>query len=410
MLPAMGLLLWAGDRGASRETSGARFGGVAAESCGAGKDLVVQALERVRADSSSGQLVDANELLKRAADLCSEGGEAWYYRSLVEAKLGHASVADYAMRKAKMFPSEALSEGLNPFVLATPEPGKKGPAGPVHERWALVIGIGSFTDKSIKPLQYSAGDAEAFRGVLIDPKRGGFKPENVKLLKNNEATLRGIKESLNWLARSAGADDLAVVYIASHGSSRELDTAGANYILTHDTEVGEARDPDALYATALPMVELSNAVATRLKAQRTAIFIDTCYSGGAAAGSEAKPGKLIAPGVATAGVSAETLEHMGQGSGRMIFAAARTDEESLESDDLKHGYFTYFLVQALATHPEMPLTEVFAAVQAKVSAQVKEDYKEVGWHQTPVMSRSGNDVDFSLGAKQGVAVARLEGR
>src|ERR1035438_5722181 len=56
------------------------------ESCGAGKDLVVQALERLQADSSRSQLVDANELLKRASDLCSESGDAWYYRSLVEAR------------------------------------------------------------------------------------------------------------------------------------------------------------------------------------------------------------------------------------------------------------------------------------------------------------------------------------
>ncbi len=37
-----------------------------------------------------------------------------------------------------------------------------------------------------------------------------------------------------------------------------------------------------MYATAYPMVELANAVATRMKALRTAVFLDTCYSGGAA--------------------------------------------------------------------------------------------------------------------------------
>src|SRR5258708_35569941 len=84
--------------------------------CGAGVDLVVQALEKMRADSSSSELGDADQLLKRAAELCGELGDAWYYRSLVERKLGHAALADFAMRQAQKFPSDASSEQANPFV------------------------------------------------------------------------------------------------------------------------------------------------------------------------------------------------------------------------------------------------------------------------------------------------------
>ena len=45
--------------------------------CGAGVDLVVQALEKVKADSKPDQLEDANQLLKRATELCAELGDAW---------------------------------------------------------------------------------------------------------------------------------------------------------------------------------------------------------------------------------------------------------------------------------------------------------------------------------------------
>src|ERR1700679_3189513 len=88
--------------------------------CGAGVDLVVQALEKMRADSSSDELQDADQLLKRAAELCGELGDAWYYRSVVERKLGHAALADFAMRQAKQFPSDASADQINPFVLASP--------------------------------------------------------------------------------------------------------------------------------------------------------------------------------------------------------------------------------------------------------------------------------------------------
>src|ERR1039457_2081580 len=127
--------------------------------CGAGVDLVVQALEKMRADSSASELGDADQLLKRAAELCGELGDAWYYRSLVERKLGHAALADFAMRQAQKFPSDASAEQANPFVLATPvlRAGTRGVTGtgttsPMQdssgkpaERWALIVGIGSLT-------------------------------------------------------------------------------------------------------------------------------------------------------------------------------------------------------------------------------------------------------------------------
>jgi hypothetical protein len=369
--------------------------------CGAGVDLVVQALEKVKADSRPDQLEDANQLLKRATELCAELGDAWYYRSLVERQLGHIPQADFAMRKAKMFPSDASADQLNPFVLSTPRarglngPGNNTPAVPSGggEKWALIIGIGTFTDSNIEPLRYTVNDAQSFADVLLDPKYGHFKAANVHTLTNDQATTRNIKMQLNWLARSAAPDDLVVVYVATHGSSRDMDTVGVNYVITHDTEVGASIDPDSLYATALPMVDIANAIATRVKATRAAIFLDTCYSGNAAA----KGSKLIAPGVASASVSQKTLDHIKQGSGRIIFAASGTEEESLESDSLKHGFFTYFLVQALHEQSgSAPLSRIFDYTQQHVSERVATDFKQYHLKQTPVMSRSEDDTDFAL--------------
>jgi Caspase domain len=377
--------------------------------CGAGVDLVVQALEKMRADSSADDLGDADQLLKRASELCAELGDAWYYRSLVERKLGHAALADFAMRQAQKFPSDASSDQLNPFVLATPvfRAGARGVDGPAAaaapagtpggpaQRWALIVGIGSFTDQNIEPLKYTASDAQSFAAALVDPKIGGFQADHVHSLMNDEATTKNIKMQLNWLARSAAPDDLVVVYVATHGSSRDLDTVGVNYIITHDTEIGANIDPDSLYATALPMVDISNAIATRVKARRAAIFLDTCFSGNAAV---ADP-KMIAPGIKNAAPSAQTLGHITQGSGRMVFAASGTEQESLESDKLRHGFFTYYLVEALRTEgASVPLSQIFDYTQKHVSERVATEYN---MQQNPVMGRSGDDTDFALGAAQG---------
>jgi uncharacterized caspase-like protein len=384
--------------------------------CGAGVDLVVQALEKMRADSSASELGDADQLLKRAAELCGELGDAWYYRSLVERKLGHAALADFAMRQAQKFPSDASAEQANPFVLAAPVlrastrgvtgTGTTSPtqdsSGKPAERWALIVGIGSFTDQNIEPLKYTASDARSFQDALTDPKVGNFKADHVHSLLNDQATTKSIKMQLNWLARSAGPDDLVVVYVATHGSSRDLDTVGVNYIITHDTEIGANIDPDSLYATALPMVEIANAIATRVKARRAAIFLDTCYSGNAAV----KDAKLIAPGIKNASPSAQTLDHIKQGSGRMVFAASGTDQESLESDTLKHGFFTYYLVQALRQQGgSAPLSRIFDYTQQHVSQTVATEFKQYNLQQTPVMSRSEDDTDFALGPSAGASTA-----
>ncbi len=381
--------------------------------CGAGVDLVVQALEKMRADASTDELEDADQLLKRAAELCGELGDAWYYRSLVERKLGHAALADFAMRQAQKFPSDASQEQLNPFVLATPvltagTRAVNGPAaaapgansGPPGQRWALVIGIGNFIDPNIQSLKYTASDAQSFEDALLDPKVGGFSADHVHSLLNDDATTKNIKMQLNWLARSAGPDDVVVVYVATHGSSRDLDTVGVSYIITHDTEIGASIDPDSLYATALPMVEIANAIATRVKAQRAAIFLDTCYSGNAAV----KDATLIAPGIKNAAPSQQMLNHIKQGSGRMVFAASGTDQESLESDTLKHGFFTYYLVQALRQEGgSAPLSHIFDVTQQRVSQTVATEFKQYNLQQNPVMSRSESNTDFALAAAPGAA-------
>jgi uncharacterized caspase-like protein len=371
--------------------------------CGAGKDLVIQALERITPQSGNDAFTDALQLLKHAVSECSELGDAWYYRSLVEKRLGHDALAKYAMDKARFNNSEALRDELNPLVLSTPAsrgisaesesattpmPAKSAVTpGPIHQKWALIVGISRFSDSTVPPLRFTKADANAIADVLKDPAIGRFPPANVHTLTDDQATTKNIKEELNWIARRAAPDDLVVIYVATHGTPRSLDSAsGVNYLVTYDTEInsGGKFNEDSLYATAYPMIDLANAVATRMKSLRTAVILDTCYSAGSIA-SGAAPNDL-----ATAAPSDKMLAHITQGTGRIVLAASRANEQSLESPELKHGYFTYYLLQALQqSKGRTPLSQVFASAAQQVSAQV---------NQHPVMSRSSSDADFALGA------------
>ena len=382
--------------------------------CGTARDLVVQALERAGPQGTPGDFADALQLLKRASAECAELGDAWYYRSLIEARLGHAPLAKFAADKARLVGSEALSQGLQPFTLATAplmvaSAGERGlkagaassatpaPVSNLQQKWALVIGVGSFADPNIPKLHYTLSDAQAFAEVLTDPAVGKFPKANVHTLTDRGATTQAIKEQLNWIARSAQPNDIVVIYLATHGSPRKLDSVGGlNYLLTYDTQIRSISQPDedALYSTALPMVELSNAVATRMRALRTLVVLDTCYSGGAANNAA----RMMGPGIANAAPSAEALTRMSQGAGRIVLAASRVDQESLESDTLQHGYFTYFLLKSLRESKGMlPLSQVFASVQQQVSERVAADHRPGNVRQDPVMDRSSAEADFALG-------------
>jgi uncharacterized caspase-like protein len=380
--------------------------GIAQERCGAGTDLMVQALERVQPDSPQGQYRDALQLLKHATNECPNLGDAWYYRSLVERKLGNAQVAEYALNKAKQNGSEAQQQQINPFELSTPA---EFTPQPVREKWALVIGIGKFRDPSIPTLHFTAADATGFAESLRNANVGRFKPSNVAVLTDLQATTRNIREKLNWLARVAQPDDLVVIYIATHGSSRDLDTANVNYIITADTEIspkaagardntsdtGRGVDHDALFATALPMVDVANTVASRVRAHRVAVFLDTCFSG-AAVGSGGT--KAVSAEMHSRPLSNATLNRMSAGSGRAILAASQEDQVSLESAALGHGYFTYYVLQGLQQSKGMdPMGKLYLYVRDQVSARANQK-------QVPAMAQSDHGDQIVLGVTPGAPV------
>jgi hypothetical protein len=366
--------------------------GQGGERCGIAKDYMVQALEQIKTGARE-EAEDGLQLLKHANEQCTSLGDAWYYRSLFERKLNHLPQAEYALKKARFLGSDAMAENADPFTLAAPTvPGEKIPAT-VHDKWALVIGINKFQDARVPRLKYTGKDARDFAALLQDQSVGRFAADHVHLVTDEQATTRKIKEELNWLARSAAKDDLVVVFLTSHGSPREKDTAGVNYVITSDTDL---KDADSLFATALPMVELANVVRTRIQARRAAVFLDTCHSGAVTTAP--------ASGFNTSQVASPTMDRLTQGVGRVIIASSEAKEKSYESAKVQNGYFTYNLVRALKQNGgEISVDKVFDTVRDEVSKQVLADWKV---HQTPVISKSSQSAEIVIGIRPEIFAAR----
>jgi hypothetical protein len=201
--------------------------------------------------------------------------------------------------------------------------------------WAVVIGVNRY-DK-VRPLKYAVNDAKLFYHHLVEFSQ--IPPENVTLLLDQDATLTRVRSTLGThLKNKAGRDDMVIIFFAGHGAT-EKDVMSPDgdglekYLLPCDA------DPNDLYATAMPMGEISR-IFSRIQAERLVFIADSCYSG-------ASGGRTIEVSGIRATISEAFLDRIAEGKGRVIMTASGANEVSAEYDQLKQGVFTYYLVEGL---------------------------------------------------------------
>lgn len=322
--------------------------------------------------------------LQDATNNCNSIPELWYYRALVEDKLGLKSA--YAHSKASGF-----TLPFNPFD--QPAPVQPRMPGAVQKKWALVVGIDKFTDTRIPTLHYASKDAHDLGALLVDPKIGRFNSERVKQLSDDQATLGGIRQGLGWLRASVQPDDLVLIYFSSHGSPREADPNGVSYIMTHDTDL---TGPATLYATSLQMIDLVQMINRDLKANRVVLLLDTCYSGDATGAKGVIPVWIKDPAPdAPASISFSAALKLTPG--RAVITASRANEVSRESTSLMNGFFTAFLIQAMrSSEGRITLSDLFTQTREHVIKEVR--------GQTPTSLLDGAASSLIIGAPEGAAL------
>jgi uncharacterized caspase-like protein len=340
--------------------------------------------------------------LENGTHLCKDFPELWFYRMAVSQRLGLDKDYRYSKEKVDEFNYDNHFDPFSLPLAATPPPDLHAVASTsTGKKWALVVGIDKFQDTRAPQLQYAVKDSRDFVAFLEDAHGGRFDPSHVLHLENDGATLKGIKEGLGELRIKAKPDDLIVLYLSSHGSSRFVDPNGVSYIITHDTDL---QDAATLYATSLQMIDLVQEINRELKAHQVVLILDTCYSGDALTSPEhsgSRGSLLIGPEEAPVSAPAPSsfsaaFDNLKVGFGRAVITASRANEQSWESPKLQNGYFTHYLLEVLReSHGEDRLDHVFTQVQTRVSTRVK---TELNANQNPSFEFSEHADSIVLGA------------
>lgn len=227
-------------------------------------------------------------------------------------------------------------------------------------KYALVVGIDEYDNKAqgISSLRYAVGDARAVYQALVDPRRGGFRPENVTLLTDDspeKPTNITIGKALNRLVTSSKEGDLVLVFFSGHG----YEDQGRAYLLPANADL------DALDQSAIERDAFVRQI-DRLAAKKVIVVLDACHSGGVNRGGKGA-GK-------DAALSAKYYENFTGSQGRAFIASSGGGELSWEDEDRGHGVFTSSLVDALSgkadTQPKdgvISLNELRSYVETEVS-------------------------------------------
>jgi len=365
-----------------------------ADRCSPGWSLLNRLREQLTPETSPDTLQLLKVRIETRLANCREISDLWYYRALVDERLNDVKDAAYARKEAASRGSEALLGKMNPFE-AAPTPSATLPPT-LGQKFALVVGINEF--EHAPALRFAANDAQSFAELLEDPQFGHFRMENVTALLNRDATLGGIRTAIGGIRERVKAEDLVIIYIASHGSPRASDPNGVSYVITHDTKLDTAAN---LYATSLQMVDLVEVLRRDVKAKRVVLILDTCFSGDATG----ERGVVVHSADSSVGpatdfsVAADRFEDKAKGVARVVISASRANEQSREDESLKHGYFTYFLLEALKNNGgRSSLGEVFQIVHDRTLKAVRDRY---GVSQTPTMRNTPEGLSLVLGAIPG---------
>ncbi len=252
----------------------------------------------------------------------------------------------------RALPPQTLSAALRPAgtksddvdIIPTAASGFHHP-----QTFLISIGLSAYRDPQIAARKFAALDAEMIASYL--QSLGGIPAKNIRLIQDWKALRPDIEEALlDWLPPLVTGESVVLVYFAGHAM---VAPSGEVFLVPYD---GTPANTARLY----PLKDFDAALA-RLKSKHTLFIFDGVV---AKLGSDAKS-KVAGP-------------HWGAtNSGGVRLIGLNSIGKGVESEKLRHGLFTYYLLRGLRGEADMnrngevTVGELAAYVEQKIPSAAK---------------------------------------
>lgn len=202
---------------------------------------------------------------------------------------------------------------------------------------ALFVGVGTYIDEGVSPIEESVNDATDLKSIFTDPEKAGYSPDNVQLITNEKATKEGIINGFDKLIADTDENSTVVVYYSGHGTVTQ---SKETFLLVPHNYTSSNFD------TWLMDTEFQQKI-SEVKAKKMIVMLDACHSAGMSK-SKSIGG---AAGIESVSKSIRSLAtKLSEGSGRAIFSSCTDNELSWILG--RNSIFTQSIMEALnGEHP-----------------------------------------------------------
>ncbi len=192
----------------------------------------------------------------------------------------------------------------------------------------MAIGIDKYKNQQLT-LTYARDDAEAVVDIFKN-KGQLFSKVVLHTLYDEQATKKSILDTLHVLAQNMASHDVFVFYYAGHGSMAD----DKFYFIP--TDCARLFDTGELSQKAIEATEIQEKF-KQIKALKQIIIMDACQSGGSV--------ELLSMRGA---MEEKAIAQLSRSAGIHVLASAGNEQSAKEINELKHGLFTYVLLEALS--------------------------------------------------------------
>jgi len=206
--------------------------------------------------------------------------------------------------------------------------------------FAVIIAIETYRYSDISSVLYAENDAKEFKKLLIN--EFGAKEENIIVWTNEKATKTALEEELPYFIRQLTAENKFIFYYAGHG----FHSNDNNRLTVWDTHKNN------LFGTTVSIQDVLLNPLVKSECDNSLLFIDSC--------SVHLSDNLSSRDLIASMTTAEFEEFSNSSNSNSLFCSCSPGEKSYPSDKLKHGIWTWHVIECLKGNvPESIFKDIF---------------------------------------------------